>query len=416
MNFSGIAEDLGEQALATLRYILSLKISDAAKREMLTRFFRGTGYPFYNKIFNDSSELFGSGAIGTEGYNNPDDQIERLSAKIVQNYNLGRESTPAITRGFYDSLLGSAENEAFGNARSLGQHPTLTRILQGETCKWCQAMVGTYIEPDGEAFRRHDNCDCLIIAKGYNSRNGVLKNYTKKSSLTIKNRDLSDIKRDEIDRLANDFDKNYYKPNSSHKTIYSHQDRLQAQINEKQFQVGNYIQEKTGYSTKHPVVMSRKEFEKVEGIKIGASDIIYRGWHATDSTQLNKYIKEFMSGKIYNNFSSRGYGSYFSTSISAAGMYANTNNSLIMEAKILPGARILKIDKGWSGYNSIKSDILKQLGLSDTPISSTATNVVLANDLGSLGALSGYDIIDMSNDLQNIILILNREKVVIPND
>lgn len=185
MNFSNIAKDLGNQALSTINYILTLKISDSEKRAMLTRLFSQTGYAFYNKMFNDSSELFDSTALKTVGFQNPNSQIERLSAKLVQNNNLGRK-TESIIREFYDSVLGDAQNESFRNARSLGKHPTLTRILRGETCAWCRARTGTFINPDGEMFARHDNCDCLFITKGFNSRNGILKNYTK--STNSKNR------------------------------------------------------------------------------------------------------------------------------------------------------------------------------------------------------------------------------------
>ena len=31
-------------------------------------------------------------------------------------------------------------------------------------------------------FARHDDCDCLIVVSGYNSRNGVVNNYTKNSA------------------------------------------------------------------------------------------------------------------------------------------------------------------------------------------------------------------------------------------
>lgn len=414
MNFSNIAKDLGKQSQPAVDYILSLKVSDAKKKELLTKLFNATGYSFYNKMFADNSELFDSQAIGTAGFQNPGGQVERLSSKLVQDYNLTRVINPTI-RGFYDSVLGDAEYEAFENALSLNRHPTLTREMRGETCAWCKARAGTFTDPSGDLFARHDNCNCLFITRGYNSRNGVLKNYTKNSSSTVHARELSDISREEIDRLSKDFDKNYYKPNSGHKKVYNHLDKTQAKIDEKLFQIGNYIQEKTGYSNKYPTIVSREDFEKIKGVKIKESDVIYRGWHSTSPTRLREHIEEFKNGKIYNNYSSRGYGSYFSTSGSAAGMYASTNNSLIMEAKILPGARILKIDKGWSGYNDIKTKLLKQFGLSDAPASSIDTNVLLANDLGSLGALSGYDIIDMSNDLQNIVLVLNREKVVIPD-
>lgn len=180
MNFSDIAKDLGYQTLSAVKYILGLRVSDEQKRTALTKLFDKVGYPFYAKMFADNSELFDSLAIKTTGFQNQDDQIERLSSKMVQNYNLGRDSSPAILREFYDSLLGDAQKEAFSNAISLDKHPTLTRILRGETCSWCRARTGTFVDPDGDLFARHDNCDCLFITRGYNSRNGVLQNYVKK--------------------------------------------------------------------------------------------------------------------------------------------------------------------------------------------------------------------------------------------
>lgn len=179
MNFSNIAKDLGEQTLTTVKYILGLGISTDRKKQMLAKLFRDIGFPFYDKIFRDASELFDSGAIGTTGFKDPDDQIGRLATKIVQNHNLGRTSTPAIVRTFYDSVSAQALDKSFKNAKSLGKHPTLTRILRGETCKWCRSMTGTFVNPEGEMFARHENCDCLFITKGYNSRNGVVNNYRK---------------------------------------------------------------------------------------------------------------------------------------------------------------------------------------------------------------------------------------------
>lgn len=178
MNFSPVAKDLSEQMLKVVNYILSLDISPADKRSRIKKAFSIVGYTFFDKMFTDSSELFDSAAIKSLGFQNPDDQIERLSNKLVQSYNLDREYSQ-IVRGFFDSVLADAQKEAFDNSKSLGKAPTLTRRLVGETCGWCAARVGTFTFPDGELFTRHDNCDCLFIVSGYNSRNGILTNYRK---------------------------------------------------------------------------------------------------------------------------------------------------------------------------------------------------------------------------------------------
>lgn len=178
MNFSGVAKDLGRQMEKVVGFILGLDISPAEKRLRLTRAFGIVGNEFFDKMFKDNSYLFDSEAIGTMGFQNPEDQIERLSAKLVQNYNLGRK-TDEIVVGFFDSVLADAQHEAFENGKSLGKVPTLTRSLVGETCGWCRDRVGTFTYPDSELFARHDNCDCLFIVRGYNSRNGILTNYRK---------------------------------------------------------------------------------------------------------------------------------------------------------------------------------------------------------------------------------------------
>lgn len=183
MNFEGLSKDVSERMLRLVNYILSLPVSLSDKKTLLIKSFRTVGYEFFNKVFEDSSELFDSKAISTLGYNDPDGQIERLAAKLVQNYNLGRISNPATVKDFYDSLLGDAQHEAFRNAVSLDKHPTLTRRIVGETCGWCVAKSGTYINPAGEDFARHAGCDCLITVSGYNSRNGVLTNYNKRDGV-----------------------------------------------------------------------------------------------------------------------------------------------------------------------------------------------------------------------------------------
>jgi len=180
MNFSATASDIGKQMTKVVNYILSLNILPEEKRARLTKAFGIVGNEFFDKMFADNSELFDSTAIGTTGFKNPEGQIERLSAKLVQNYNLGRK-TDAIVVEFFDSVLGDAQKEAFDNGRSLGKVPTLTRSLVGETCSWCVARAGTFTYPDSELFARHDNCDCLFMVSGYNSRNGLLTNYRKGS-------------------------------------------------------------------------------------------------------------------------------------------------------------------------------------------------------------------------------------------
>lgn len=178
MEFSKVATDVAKSMRAVVNYILELGISPDEKVARLVKAFRIVGNDFYKQMFDANSRVFDSAALDTLGFDNSDGQIERLAEKLVQNYNLGRQ-TDTLVKDFYDSELGQAQSEAFRNAVSLEKHPTLTRIMVGETCKWCQSMAGVHVNPTGEMFARHADCDCIFKVSGYNSRNGLLTNYRK---------------------------------------------------------------------------------------------------------------------------------------------------------------------------------------------------------------------------------------------
>lgn len=46
----------------------------------------------------------------------------------------------------------------------LGLTPTIHRAVVGETCDWCDALIGVYRYPDvpKQIFMRHRGCDCLV--------------------------------------------------------------------------------------------------------------------------------------------------------------------------------------------------------------------------------------------------------------
>lgn len=177
MDLSNVATDTAESMDVLVKYILSLDISPDTKKNAIAKAFRTVGSRFYVQLFNASSEIFDSTAITTL-INLDYDQIDRLSAKLLQNYVLGRE-VDYLVKDYYDSELGRAQHEAFQNALSLNKHPTLERIVVSETCDWCWDHAGVFTYPSGEDFARHRDCNCMFIVSGYNTRNGVLKNYVK---------------------------------------------------------------------------------------------------------------------------------------------------------------------------------------------------------------------------------------------
>ena len=180
MDFRGVVEEVSQSVSNSIAAVLSKDISPADKRGLISLIFQGTADSFTEKMYNDVSRVFDSTAIKSVIDTNYGQQIERLAEKIVRD-NAFALKYDAIVKEYYDTLLGRIEHTAFKNAKSLDKHPTLTRMMTGfETCEWCQARAGTHTDPDGELFARHDNCDCIFKVSGYNTRNGVLKNYKKK--------------------------------------------------------------------------------------------------------------------------------------------------------------------------------------------------------------------------------------------
>lgn len=176
MDFTIVADAVSEKAIEAVKYILRQNWSPAQKRKYLTRLYRLTGDEFYDKIFSMSSNIFDSTAISSEGFLNPDDQIERLAAKTVQNYNLTREESALVTE-YYFVVMDDATKSSFKNAKSLDKHPTLTRTAHAGACKFCQSMVGVYTNPDSEAFRHHENCRCSFRYSGYGLRDGTYRGH-----------------------------------------------------------------------------------------------------------------------------------------------------------------------------------------------------------------------------------------------
>lgn len=178
MDFRGIVEDVAELTSNLIQEILNMDVSPDVKILQISRVFGGIAPDFAKKLYDDTSRVFDSAAIRSTIDVNADDQIERLAQKIVRDNAFGLDDK-AITKEYYDTVLGRVQDTAFRNAVSLQKHPTLTRIMVGETCAWCAARTGTFTNPDSELFKRHDNCDCKFIVSGYATRNGILKNYKK---------------------------------------------------------------------------------------------------------------------------------------------------------------------------------------------------------------------------------------------
>lgn len=181
MDFRGIVEDTTTMVSDLVSDVLSWEVSPDTKIELISQIFGDVGPEFAQKLYADVSYLFDSQAIRSVIETDYNDQVYALAQKIVRDNSFALQDK-SIMKEYFDTILGRAEEEAFRNAQSLEKHPTLTRQVVGETCGWCVARQGTWSDPDGSLFARHDNCDCIIKVSGYKTRNGVIRNYKKKAS------------------------------------------------------------------------------------------------------------------------------------------------------------------------------------------------------------------------------------------
>lgn len=180
MEFSGVTNETARNVTDVIRGILASNFSPADKEAQIARVILIVGNDYHMQMYRAASQVFDSAAITSAGIDRANGQAERLANKIVRNYALSRGTVATLITEFYNTLLGRAQHEAFQNALSMQKHPTLTRELgPKKDCDWCIRKRGTHPNPKPEDFGRHDNCDCIFIVSGYNTRNGLLNNYVK---------------------------------------------------------------------------------------------------------------------------------------------------------------------------------------------------------------------------------------------
>lgn len=179
MDFELMAVDTAKRVEDQLNYILNLRISPDDKLFQIGKLMKVVGTAFYSRGYAAIASVLDSAAIVSSTADDFNDRTERLAQKVLRDHSLGR-ATDRTIKNFFDAELGLAQDEAFKNAVSMERHPTMTRSLGGEkNCDWCIAKAGTHTRPGSELFARHAGCDCKIVVSGYNTRNGLIKNFAK---------------------------------------------------------------------------------------------------------------------------------------------------------------------------------------------------------------------------------------------
>lgn len=95
--------------------------------------------------------------------------INRLSSEEDVSEVLWILGEPVIN--FSQSAVDDVMSANIDRLGAAGVYPTVTRVVSGNCCKWCQEVAGEYRYPNvpGDVWRRHNRCRCTVT---YNPADG----------------------------------------------------------------------------------------------------------------------------------------------------------------------------------------------------------------------------------------------------
>lgn len=176
MDYSKLNRTIQEKVMAAVKVINNPEVDPDIRQLNQEILFREVGAAIYAKIYDmnafdfDLQDTIGPGI---------DDRYYGLAKVASGSVSTGTLGLAAYVKNYLDNVTTKAQRDAMTNARQSGKRPTVTRSTVGDTCKWCQSKAGEYTDPSPDVFKRHRECDCPIVTKGFRSRNGDLKNYVK---------------------------------------------------------------------------------------------------------------------------------------------------------------------------------------------------------------------------------------------
>lgn len=179
MDYSKLANKLTPKVMAAIALINNPEIAPDVRQRNQEILLREVGAAVYAKVYDMNA--FDYDLAGTTGPG-IDDRHYGLAKVAAASVSTGALGLREYVKNYLDSAASLAQDHATRNARESGRRTKVTRKMNGETCKWCESLAGSYENPDSEVFKRHGGCDCIIITEGYRSRNGELKNYVKQDS------------------------------------------------------------------------------------------------------------------------------------------------------------------------------------------------------------------------------------------
>lgn len=176
MDYAKLNRTILAKVMAALKLINNPEIDPEIRQLNQEILFREVGTAVYAKVYDMNAFDFEIEHTRGPGIDDRYYGLAKVASASVSAGSLGLEE---YVKNYLDYSASKAQQDAAKNARESGKRTKVTRKMNGETCKWCESLAGTYENPDSEVFRRHGGCDCIIITEGYRTRNGLLNNYVK---------------------------------------------------------------------------------------------------------------------------------------------------------------------------------------------------------------------------------------------
>lgn len=176
MDYSKLTKSITPKVLAALALINNPEIDPAIRQLNQEILFREVGAAVYAKVYDMNAFDFEIEHTVGPGIDDRHYGLAKVASASVSTGKLGLDE---YVKNYLYYAASAAQHDAMQNAKQSGRRTKVIRKMNGETCKWCESLAGSYENPDSEVFKRHGGCDCIIITEGYRKRNGLLNNYVK---------------------------------------------------------------------------------------------------------------------------------------------------------------------------------------------------------------------------------------------
>lgn len=174
MNYSELASKLTPKVMQAIAIINNPEVAPDVRQLNQEILLKEVGQTVYDKVYNMNA--FDYEITHTKGPG-IDDRYYGLAKVASNSVSNGTKGMEEYIENYLTSMATKAQRDSFINAKESKKFPTVKRTENGDACKWCRSLAGTYTNPSSDVFKRHGGCSGRIVTEGYKSRNGLLKNY-----------------------------------------------------------------------------------------------------------------------------------------------------------------------------------------------------------------------------------------------